>query len=126
LAFQLTWPRISASRGPVSYQVKQFNHGDLSSRAGRAAQAAQQFGAASLSIVGAPQTATLTAANTYYECVPPGESVERGCWGTVAGSVRRCERDRAWTCGTPGIPDRCELLGPLGAPLKPAREPFTS
>jgi len=87
LTFKLTRPRYNASRGTVSYQVKQINDGRLPSRAGRAAQDAQPFGGASLSIVGASQPASLTAANTYYECVPPGESVVRGCWGTVTGSA---------------------------------------
>jgi hypothetical protein len=86
LTFKLTRPRYKASRGTVSYQLKQINNGRLPSRAGRAAQDAQQFGAASLSIVGAPQAASLTAAHTYYECLPPGESVAQGCWGTVTGS----------------------------------------
>ena len=86
LTFTLTRPSYNASRGTVSYRVKQINRGHLPARAGRAAEATQQFGAASLSIVGAPQTPSLGAANTYYECVPPGETVLRGCWGTVTGS----------------------------------------
>ncbi len=62
LTVKLTRPRYNASRGTVSYQVKQNNRGRLPGRAARAAGADQQFGAASLSIVGAP--ASLRAANT--------------------------------------------------------------
>jgi hypothetical protein len=88
LTVELTKPRYNATRHTVSYKIKRLGNGHLPSRAARAAGAPQRrkFGAASLSIVGASQTASLGAGNTYYECDPYGSGVERGCWGTVAGS----------------------------------------
>ena len=85
LTFKLTRPRRNLARRTVSYKVKRLGGGRLPRRAAQAAGGARRFGPASLSIVGAP--ASLRAANTYYECVPPGESVRRGCYrGTVTGS----------------------------------------
>ena len=84
LTFKLTRPRYNLARRTVSYQVKRLSGGRLPRPAAQAAGGARRFGPASLSIVGAP--ASLQAANTYYECVPPGETVRRGCWGTVTGS----------------------------------------
>jgi hypothetical protein len=57
VTFSLSRPRYSASRHTVSYAAKPLNHRSLPSRSARAAQSAsaQQFGAASLSIVGAPE-----------------------------------------------------------------------
>jgi len=57
--FSLSQPRYSASHHSVSYAAKPLNHRSLPSRGARAAQsgAPPQFGAASLSIVGAPQVA---------------------------------------------------------------------
>ena len=55
--FSLSKPRYNASRHTVSYAAKPLNRRSLPSRGARAAQSgsAQQFGAASLSMVGAPQ-----------------------------------------------------------------------
>jgi hypothetical protein len=55
--FSLSRPRYSASRHTVSYAAKPLHQRSLPSRGARAAQngSAQQFGAASLSIVGPPQ-----------------------------------------------------------------------
>jgi hypothetical protein len=88
LTFKLTKPRYNRSRHTVSYKIKRLGNGHFPSPAARAAGAPQRrkFGAASLSIVGATQTASLAAANTYYECDPTGDGVERGCWGTVTAS----------------------------------------
>ena len=57
--FSLSQPRYSASHHTVSYAAEPLNHRSLPSRGARAAQsgASQQFGASSLSIVGAPQVA---------------------------------------------------------------------
>jgi hypothetical protein len=84
LTFKLTRPRRNLARHTVSYKVTRLGGGRLPSRAAQAAGGARQFGPLSLSIVGAP--ALLQAANTYYECAPPGTTVLRGCWGTVTGS----------------------------------------
>jgi hypothetical protein len=57
-AFSLSRPRYNASRHTVSYAARALNHRSVTSRTARAAGSigsAQQFGAASLSIVGAPQ-----------------------------------------------------------------------
>jgi hypothetical protein len=86
VTFTLTAPRYSASRGTVSYQAKQINDGRLPGRAARAAQGAQRFGAASLSIVGATDGGSLTIDNTQiYDCPPPAPS-GTACWGIVSGS----------------------------------------
>jgi hypothetical protein len=55
-AFSLSRPRYNASRHTVSYAAKPLNHRALPGHAARAAQggSAQRFGAASLSLVGAP------------------------------------------------------------------------
>ena len=73
LTFRLTRPRYySATRRTVSYEVTQLNHASLPGRAARAAAGTQQFGAAALSIVGAPQVGSMQAGNTCYECDPFG------------------------------------------------------
>jgi hypothetical protein len=56
--FSLSRPRYSVSRHTVSYAAKPLNHRSLPGRNARGAGSigsAQQFGAASLSMVGAPQ-----------------------------------------------------------------------
>jgi hypothetical protein len=57
LTFKLTRPRYNRARRTVSYKVKRVGNGSLPSRAAQAAGAARRFGAASLSIVPAPQVA---------------------------------------------------------------------
>ena len=76
LTFKLSRPRYSAAHRTVSYRAKPLNNKPLP-RVGR-------FGAASLSIVSAPQTASLAASNLYYGCSVGG--VPLGCWGTVTAS----------------------------------------
>lgn len=53
--FNLSQPRCNRARHMVSYQAKPLDEKSLPGRAGRAAQAARTFGAASLAIQGAPQ-----------------------------------------------------------------------
>ena len=88
LTVELSKPHYNATRHTVSYRIKRLGNGHLPSLGARAAGARQRrtFGAASLAIVGASQTASLGAGDTYYECDPYGTGTELGCWGTVAGS----------------------------------------
>jgi hypothetical protein len=56
MVLRLSRPRYNASRGTVSYRVRRLNKRTLPSRAARPSGIlARRFGAASLSIVGAPQ-----------------------------------------------------------------------
>jgi hypothetical protein len=52
--FQLSRPRYEASRQTVSYHVERLSKAARAAKVGSAAQASDTFGAASLSIVGAP------------------------------------------------------------------------
>ena len=84
LTFRLTSSRYS--RGTVSYQVRRLNHGRLPGRGARAAQSAEQFGAASLSIVGGTSGPTVTVDTSIYSCDDTMSLPPNTCWGAVSGS----------------------------------------
>jgi hypothetical protein len=84
LTLRLTRPRYA--HGTVSYQVRRLNHGRLPGRGARGAQSAQQFGAASLSIVGGTTAPTVTIDTTAYACNNSGSLPPNKCWGAVSGS----------------------------------------
>lgn len=84
LTFRLTRPRYNAARGTVSYAVKQSNHGRLPGRTARAAGAPQQFGAASLSLVGGGATQQLLFIDPSTRNCDPVSTAQ--CWGTLQGS----------------------------------------
>jgi len=84
LTFTLSNPRFA--HGTVSYQVRRLNHGRLRGRRARAAQSAQQFGAASLSIVGGTTGPTVTIDTSSYGCNNSGSLPPNTCWGAVSGS----------------------------------------
>jgi hypothetical protein len=83
--FRLSQPRHSATNGTVSYMAKPLNNKPLPSRAARAAGAAVQFGAASLSIVGATQVTDTPSLGVIirptYPCDPPSQAPT--CFGAV-------------------------------------------
>jgi hypothetical protein len=82
LVLRLSRPRYNASRGTVSYRVRRLNKRTLPSRTARASGfRARQFGAASLSIVGAPQATAHFTTYKYGVCGPHGTQ----CWG-ISGS----------------------------------------
>jgi len=84
LTLRLTHPAYA--HGAVSYQVRQLNHGRLPRRGVRVAQSAQQFGAASLSIVGGTPGPTVTIDTSSYRCTNSGSLPPNTCWGAVSGS----------------------------------------
>ena len=84
LTLRLTRPRYA--HGTVSYQVRRLNHGRLPGRGARGAQSAQQFGAASLSIVGGSTGPTVTIDTSSYACNNSGSLPPNSCWGAVSGS----------------------------------------
>jgi hypothetical protein len=80
--FKLSLPRYNRAHHTVSYQAKPLDKKSLPGRAGRAAQAARTFGAASLAIQGAPQP-SVDVQQTTYPC--PSDS-STTCWGTLSAS----------------------------------------
>ena len=80
--FKLSQPRYNRARHMASYQAKPLDKKSLPGRAGRAAQAARTFGAASLAIQGAPQP-SVDVQQTTYAC--PSDS-STTCWGTLSAS----------------------------------------
>ncbi len=86
LTLRLSRPRYNAARGTVSYAVKRMK-GRLPSRKAGAAGAPRMFGAASLSIVGAPQTTdgpSIQLQMNTYGC--PNDPAGLTCFGTVSAS----------------------------------------
>jgi hypothetical protein len=85
LTFRLTRPRYNAARDTVSYAVRRMK-GRLPGRAAGAAGIARQFGAASLSIVGAapPSGASIQLQMNTYGC--PNDPAGLTCFGTVSAS----------------------------------------
>jgi hypothetical protein len=77
--FKLSDPRYNRARHMVSYRAKPLDNKRLPGRAGRAAAAASAFGAASLSIQGAPTPSVQVTQDTY-SC---GSGT---CWGVLVAS----------------------------------------
>jgi hypothetical protein len=105
--FSLSRPRYNASSDSVSYAARPLNQRFLPGRGARAAQngAAQQFGAASLSIVGAPQ-------------VTLGDNGGLDCSTTLTNNTSHwlgAAAEPNWPTDTwnPGIPFQ-DTLEPLG------------
>jgi hypothetical protein len=85
LTFKLSKPRYNRARRTVSYKAKPLNHKPLPSRAAaQAAAAARQFGAASLSIVSAPQ-GSVNIAQQSYGCTA-GSPPSGNCYGILTAS----------------------------------------
>jgi hypothetical protein len=84
LTFTLTHPRYA--HGTVSYRVRRLNRGRLPGRGARAAQSAEQFGAASLSIVGGTAGPSVTIDTSSYGCNNSNTLPPNTCWGAVSGS----------------------------------------
>jgi hypothetical protein len=84
--FRLSRPRYSAAHRTVSYRAKPLNSKPLPRRAARAAGAAGRFGAASLSMVGAPQLTDTPSLGVVirptYPCDPPNPQVPT-CFGAI-------------------------------------------
>jgi hypothetical protein len=80
--FKLSQPRYNRARHMVSYKARPLDKKSLPGRAGRAAQAARTFGAASLTIQGAPQASVDVEQNTY--ACPSDSSTT--CWGSLSAS----------------------------------------
>jgi hypothetical protein len=85
LTFKLTKPRFNLARRMVSYKIQRLGKGRLPSRAARAAGIARRFGAASLSIQGAPSPVVNVDLNVY-NCTNGAEGT---CWGTMSASGLR-------------------------------------
>ena len=81
LTFKLSRPRYNAARRTVSYKIKRLGDGRLPSRAAQTAGAARRFGAASLSLVGAPQ-GSVTVQQITYGCANTDPS-NPTCWGVL-------------------------------------------
>jgi hypothetical protein len=89
LTFKLSRPRHNHARRTVSYKVKRLGKGRLPGRrGGRAAGAAVRFGAASLSIVRAPQLTDGPQLGVMirptYPCDPPNPLAQT-CFGAIYG-----------------------------------------
>jgi hypothetical protein len=85
LTFKLSKPRYNRARRTVSYRAKPLNNKPLPSRAAaQAAGAARRFGAASLSMVGAPQ-GSVTVQQITYGCANTDPS-NPTCWGVLYAS----------------------------------------
>jgi hypothetical protein len=83
--FRLSRPRYNRARHTVSYRARPLNKKSLPGRAAHAAGAPRTFGAASLSIVAAPQAtdgSPLQAQNDSYPCPRAGNT----CYGTISAS----------------------------------------
>ena len=85
LAFRLTRPRYNAARRMVSYKVQRVGKGRLPRRGARAAGIARRFGAASLTIQGAP-TPSVNVDLNVYNCTNGADGT---CWGTISASGLR-------------------------------------
>jgi hypothetical protein len=84
LTLKLSQPRYNAARRTVSYKMKRLGNGRLPSRAAQTAGAARRFGAASLSMVGAPQ-GSVTVQQITYGCANTDPS-NPTCWGVLYAS----------------------------------------
>ena len=80
--FKLSQPRYSRARHMVSYRAKPLDNKSPPGRAVRAAGTEHAFGAASLTIQGAPQP-SVNVQQTTYPC--PSDS-STTCWGTLSAS----------------------------------------
>src|SRR3954451_9943855 len=98
LILRPTRPRYA--HGTVSYRVRRLNHGRLPGRGARVARSAQQFGTASLSIVGGTTRPTVTIDTSSYACNNSGSLPPNTCWGAVSGSGLKA-KDR-WTVESGG------------------------
>jgi hypothetical protein len=85
LTFKLSNPRYNRARRTVSYRAKPLNNKPLPSRAAaQAAAAARRFGAASLSIVSAPQ-GSVNIQQQSYGCTA-GAPPSGNCYGILTAS----------------------------------------
>ena len=80
--FKLSQPRYNRVRHTVSYKAKPLDNKSPPGRAVRAAGTEHAFGAASLTIQGAPQP-SVNVQQTTYPC--PSDS-STTCWGTLSAS----------------------------------------
>jgi hypothetical protein len=80
--FMLSDPRYDRPRHMVSYKARPLDKKHLPGRAGRTAAVESTFGAASLTIQGAPQP-SVDVQQTTYPCASDSTTT---CWGTLVAS----------------------------------------
>ena len=112
--FRLSRPRYAAGRRTVSYEVRRLSKVRLPGRSARPAQGAQQFGAASLSIVPHPQ---LTGGDNGGNDCPMGLVNETG-YGVQATGSSKWDTD-TWATAIPAneiVPSHSKV--PTGSDLR--------